>query len=152
MIPAQRLRTDERAFTSSPTSVGLAREFTAKALLRWGLESLTDDIRLSVSELASNAVLHGDGHEFVIRLTSDNHSVRLEVQDGDPRWPTLRLPSENAISGRGLHLVAALSDVWGVDGHLPTGKIVWARFEIVCASHEPPEHTSPPEPDRGTRA
>ncbi|GAA0372869.1 ATP-binding protein [Streptomyces blastmyceticus] len=127
---------DQRFFASSPASVGLARDFSDKSLLAWGLDALTDDVRLCVSELATNAVVHGTGNGFLVRLSADDGYLHLEVHDEQPRWPEFRCPTHTMTSGRGLHLVAALSAGWGVEPRRPSGKIVWSRFRIAPAPQE----------------
>lgn len=86
-----------------------------------------------VAELSSNAVLHGRvrGRDFrlVLRLHTDG-TLRIEVTDarGD-RVP--RIPDSVAVdaeSGRGLRLVAAYADRWGVDEAPPNCKTVWAEL------------------------
>nr|WP_109282021.1 ATP-binding protein [Streptomyces orinoci] len=129
----------QRFFASVPASVGLARDFADKALLAWGLSALADDVRLCVSELATNAVVHANNHGgFLVRLAIDGSYLHLEVHDDHPRRPELRLPTHDITSGRGLHLVAALSTGWGVAPLAPTGKIVWSRFAITPALQETP--------------
>lgn len=129
---------DQRSFASSPASVGLARDFADKTLLVWGLDALADDVRLCASELATNAVVHANHGSFLVRLAIDGHYLHLEVHDEHPRWPEVRLPVHDVNSGRGLHLVAALSVGWGVAPLHPSGKIVWSRFRIAPAVQETP--------------
>lgn len=130
---------DQRFFASAPASVGLARDFADKSLLAWGLDALADDVRLCVSELATNAVVHANTHgRFLVRLAIDGRYLHLEVHDDHPRWPEVRYLTRNVTSGRGLHLVAALSVCWGVDALHPSGKIVWSRFLIAPALQESP--------------
>lgn len=121
----------QRFFTARPESVRQAREFATTVLDGWGLLARADDIRLCLSELTTNAVVHGSGpgHRFLVRLHSDDDVVRLEVQDSRRRQPAVREPAATDPSGRGLMLVAALSDGWGVEDHAPAGKIVWSCFK-----------------------
>ncbi|MBZ6132867.1 ATP-binding protein [Streptomyces olivaceus] len=121
----------QQYFDARHQSVRKAREFATRALDGWGLTSRTEDIRLCVSELATNAVLHGAtrGHGFVVRLDIDDNCVRLEVHDSRRQQPVVREPAATDISGRGLTLVAALSDEWGVRDRTPLGKIIWSCFK-----------------------
>ncbi|MBD0840015.1 MULTISPECIES: ATP-binding protein [unclassified Streptomyces] len=111
-------------------SVRLAREFTRDALTDWALAERSDAVLLCVSELATNALLHGvpPGRGFRLRLVLEaDGALRVEVHDsggGDP-LPTDGAPE--AEYGRGLLLVAALADKWGV-GRRDPGKIVWCEF------------------------
>ena len=91
-----------------------------------------------VAELASNAVTHGrvPGRDFRLLVYVVGGTLRIEVTDtrGDRR-PHAELPPPDAESGRGLLLVEALADRWGVmEGPAPR-KTVWAEL------------TLPPEPE-----
>lgn len=122
----------QRFFDHRPESVKAARDFTTRTLAAWGLDD-TGDIRLVVSELATNALTHGSDrdHGFLVRLEPDDGGIRLEVHDSrDPRQP-LPEPAEPdpaAETGRGLVLAAALAARWGVTPRQPRGKIVWSHF------------------------
>lgn len=111
-------------------SVAVARDLTRITLADWRLTRRTDDVLLCVSELATNALLHGvpPGRCFRLDLGLDTAEVlRVEVQDSGPgeiRTPDVTPESER---GRGLLLVAALSDDWGVRQREP-GKVVWCEF------------------------
>ncbi|UKY52840.1 ATP-binding protein [Streptomyces inhibens] len=113
-------------------SVPLAREFARNALADWDLEHLADDVLLCVSELATNALLHGvppgRGYRLWLSLEGDG-MVRVEVHDsgdGEPRVPVPYDEVEGE-AGRGLLLVSALADAWGVGERVP-GKAVWCAF------------------------
>lgn len=114
----------QQFFAARPESVGQARDFTAKTLDGWGLRARAEDIRLCVSELATNAVVHGatPGHGFLVRLDSDDDVVRLEVHDSSRQQPAVSEPTAAELSGRGLVLVAALSDGWGWRTVPPSGR------------------------------
>ncbi|MFF9353645.1 ATP-binding protein [Streptomyces sp. NPDC014741] len=120
-------------FEAIPASVGRAREFTDRVLAGWKHTSRADDIRLCASELATNAVVHGStrDHGFLVAMGLADGVVSLEVHDSRRERPTACLPVEYDTAGRGLVLVAALSDEWGVRDREPLGKVVWSRFEIA---------------------
>jgi anti-sigma regulatory factor (Ser/Thr protein kinase) len=81
---------------------------------------------LLASELVSNAVLHART-DLAVRCMLASSCVRVEVSDGNSRRPVAGLTPLDATSGRGLGLVQALSDNWGIEG-TPEGKLVW--FEV----------------------
>ncbi|MEU9289521.1 ATP-binding protein [Streptomyces sp. NPDC048275] len=116
-------------------SVRLAREFTRAALADWAAAERSDDVLLCVSELATNALLHGvpPGRGFRLQLALDvDRVLRIEVHDsggGEIRSPDAQPEAED---GRGLFLVAALADKWGV-GERDPGKVVWCEFETAAA-------------------
>ncbi|MET9145083.1 ATP-binding protein [Streptomyces sp. NPDC004042] len=111
-------------------SVRLARQFAQAVLAEWAAPVRADDVQLCVSELATNALLHGvpPGRGFLLLLAlHPGGALRVEVHDsgtGDVCVPETSAESER---GRGLMLVAALADKWGVDARSP-GKTVWCEF------------------------
>lgn len=121
----------QQFFAATPTSVGAARDFALTTLSSWGLSARAEDIRLCVSELASNALAHGTapGHGFLVKIEADDDFVHLEVHDSRGERPEIRHPQATDTSGRGLLIVEALSDYWGVKRRRPFGQIVWLRFK-----------------------
>ncbi|MEV4423947.1 ATP-binding protein [Streptomyces sp. NPDC049602] len=100
---------------SDPASVPTARRFVAEVLDGWGLDGvddLADAIRLMVSELATNAVLHtfGQSPTFTVdvRLEREEH-LHIGVTDSHPRWPR-RLPAAvQQDNGRGMVIIRSLA-------------------------------------------
>jgi anti-sigma regulatory factor (Ser/Thr protein kinase) len=111
----------------SPTTENIprARHFIDDALpdTCWA-----DDVTLLVSELASNAVRHAQA-PFTVSVGCDGEIVRVEVADDSPQMPVPRVPTFDAVTGRGLMIVEALATSWGVEPS-GSGKTVW--FEIDC--------------------
>ncbi|MFD3487338.1 ATP-binding protein [Streptomyces sp. NPDC058665] len=126
-------KTTQQFFDARPESVGQARSFTSEALADWGLPDRAEDVRLCVSELATNALVHGTapGHGFLVKLDADEDVVRLEVHDSRRQHPEARQAAGTDTSGRGLILVNALADGWGVEDRTPVGKIVWSCFKAT---------------------
>jgi len=121
-----------RAFASDACSVGAARHFVAQTLRAIGLTCVVDVACLLTSELVTNAVVHaGSPVDLVVAVTDGR--VRIEVHDRLDRLlsPAGPPPSTEASSGRGLHLVDALSETWGIQ-HDGTGKSVW--FALTSTS------------------
>ncbi|MER6302288.1 ATP-binding protein [Kitasatospora sp. NPDC001539] len=111
-------------------AVGAVRHRLRTALSHWGVPELSDTAELLSSELVTNALLHtGKGAVFDAVLGTDSR-LRIEVQDGASRLPGRRRDPEPeyATSGRGLLLVEALADSWGVQLK-GDGKITW--FELA---------------------
>ncbi|MDD9378046.1 ATP-binding protein [Streptomyces sp. ZAF1911] len=102
-----------------------ARHFTRDTLDAWGRASRHDDVLLCVSELATNALRYGvpRGRGYLLRLLTYDGTVRVEVHDSGPGLS--RIGARTA--GRGLVLVDALADAWGVLPRAP-GKVVWCEF------------------------
>ncbi|MER7770049.1 ATP-binding protein [Kitasatospora sp. NPDC096140] len=112
-------------------AVGAVRQRLRSALSHWGVPELSDTAELLSSELVTNALLHTTkGAVFDAVLGSDDR-LRIEVQDGASRLPGRRRDpeAEYATSGRGLMLVEALADSWGVQLR-GDGKITW--FELAA--------------------
>ncbi|MGW0769703.1 ATP-binding protein [Streptomyces sp. NPDC002676] len=126
-LPYQR----DQFYGRARQSVPAARRFTEWSLEYWGLGAWqrAADLSLCVSELATNALLHGvpPGRGFLLRLRYDGDLVRAEVHDSGPGTPLIA--EEPDEGGRGLLLVAALSDKWGV-GERDPGKTVWCEFGL----------------------
>ncbi|WP_327259084.1 ATP-binding protein [Streptomyces sp. NBC_01240] len=119
----------ERFYRRERRSVPAAREFVRGAVADWGFGARLDDVLLCVSELATNALVHGapPGRGYLVRLLLEEvgAALRVEVHDSGGGQPGVREPDGD--SGRGLLLVAAVADRWGVGERNP-GKIVWCAF------------------------
>ncbi|GAA2321726.1 ATP-binding protein [Streptomyces kunmingensis] len=116
-----------------PASVGVARLRVRDHLAVWGHTEPADALDtaiLLVSELATNAVRHGPAREreFEIAVTVlADGSCFIEVSDESTADPEMRPPrAPDDESGRGLHLVDALAEAWGVWHRGRYGKTVWA--------------------------
>ncbi|MEU7582688.1 ATP-binding protein [Streptomyces sp. NPDC041068] len=120
----------QRRFPRAHRSVGAARSFAVETLTEWGITDRLDDIRVCVSELATNAVLHGvpPGRDFCLRLLADGPVVRIEVRDSGGGFPEVPSRDADEEGGRGLLLAMALGDDFGVVAHIP-GKTVWLVFK-----------------------
>ncbi len=106
-------------------TAGQARRLARRALQRWGLEELTDQVELLVSEVVTNAVRYAE-RPITLRLLRTD-VLRCEVGDDVPQLPRLRQARPSDEGGRGLYLVNRLARRWGAT-RLSTGKVVW--FEI----------------------
>ncbi|MFI8074778.1 ATP-binding protein [Streptomyces sp. NPDC086033] len=113
-------------------SVAVARDLTRITLTDWAVSERSDDVLLCVGELTTNALLHGVPPHPCFRLDLAllaGGVLRVEVHDSGPG--EIRIPDTTPESerGRGLLLVAALADDWGVRERDP-GKIVWCDFAV----------------------
>lgn len=103
--------------------------------------SVRDVVKLVVSELVTNALVHGDP-EITLLVRCDDKGVRVEVSDASPDPPTAtRARTEE--SGRGLLIVEALTSSWGYTSHRgrvrpagttsnagSAGKVVWCNVDL----------------------
>jgi anti-sigma regulatory factor (Ser/Thr protein kinase) len=100
-------------------------------LARHGANSLIETAVLLVSELVTNALMHGRPPlELRVRVL-DTGGVRVEVLDaagGEP--PVRRRASLDAATGRGVGIVATLAARWGSQP-VAAGKLVWAELDPV---------------------
>ncbi|MFF8022107.1 SpoIIE family protein phosphatase [Streptomyces sp. NPDC007896] len=119
-----------------PQAAGQARAYVREHLDAWGLEYLVPATELLVSELVGNVVRHATGPIRLRLLRS--HSLTCEVYDGSLTTPRIRRATFTDEDGRGLQLVAALSQRWGAR-YLDDGKCIWTEQDIPHgdASGEP---------------
>jgi anti-sigma regulatory factor (Ser/Thr protein kinase) len=110
-----------RKFHCRPQSVTAARLFVRDRLAGHPPETV-EAAELMATELASNCVLHART-DFELTIDSRNQ-IRIAVSDTGHGRPRLLHPTPRELSGRGLRIVEAMSDAWGV---IPTanGKTVW---------------------------
>ncbi|MFI6693526.1 ATP-binding protein [Streptomyces sp. NPDC050433] len=112
-----------------PRSVGRAREALLTSI---GLPGeLGDTAALLLSELVTNALRHGSppGREIVVTARRADGLLWLEVEDAGDSLPRPRDPDLVDECGRGLALVAALADDWGVAPRQGPGKRVWVTLK-----------------------
>ncbi|HSK25374.1 MAG TPA: ATP-binding protein [Jiangellales bacterium] len=115
---------------ASPRSVPGARRFARRAAQSAGLDpDTTDLLLLVVSELVTNAVVHA-ATSVRVHLLVGPDDVRVEVCDQADLQPVLRTHSRSATTGRGLRMLATLTDSWGVEDVAEGGKMVWASFPV----------------------
>ncbi|WP_153531999.1 SpoIIE family protein phosphatase [Actinomadura macrotermitis] len=104
-----------------------ARAEAAAKLAEWGLTGLTDTVQLLVSELVTNALVHGAG-EIMMRLIRLD-TLRCEVYDDGHELPRLCQAGATDESGRGLQLVSHLAERWGTH-RTDRGKVVWFEHAL----------------------
>lgn len=123
---------------ATPCGARQARRLAVETLDEWGLPS--EAAALIVAELAANAVTHGrvPGRGFRVVLAVGGGVLRIEVVDTRAdRVPGIRDAGGCAEGGRGLVLVDAIADRWGVDRGLPPCKVVWAELDVAGGRGEP---------------
>ncbi|MFD9030150.1 SpoIIE family protein phosphatase [Streptomyces sp. NPDC059567] len=107
--------------------VAHARELVTGRLSDWQLDDLSFVTELVVSELVTNAIRYAGG-PVGLRLIRDRVLV-CEVSDPSSTQPRLRRARETDEGGRGLFLVAQLTDRWGCR-FTRTGKTIWTEQPI----------------------
>jgi anti-sigma regulatory factor (Ser/Thr protein kinase) len=110
-------------------SVAAVRQLVRDSLTAWRYRGRHDDAVLIISELVTNALLHGVGVP-VLRLAGTSWRLRVEVSDDSPELPAIR--EAGADGGWGLRLLDELSLGWGVVPR-DNGKVVWCELGTVLA-------------------
>ena len=139
----------EVATAGAATAELRVREFAAhsdstRAARRFALEvagplppAARDSLELLVSELATNAVIHG-GTPFRLAVARHTSTVIVEVSDAGTGEVSLHDPAASDPHGRGLRIVARLAESWGVHNNGPSfGKTVWFRLDVAGDAHPP---------------
>ncbi|MBQ0882022.1 ATP-binding protein [Streptomyces rochei] len=125
--------------TATPTAVTAARHRAVDAIEGWDA-ALSNEVvhtaELVISEFITNAVRHAAAGPVSLSVRLDEQSLRIEVCDDCPELPRPGLPDPCSESGRGLFLVAALADRYGVE---PTvvGKCCWAEIALPANTDQP---------------
>ncbi|WP_371502087.1 SpoIIE family protein phosphatase [Kitasatospora sp. NBC_00374] len=107
-----------------PVAAGQAREHIRRRLAEWQLDELVMTTELLASELVGNVVRHARGPVRLRLLRS--RTLICEVSDGSLTTPHIRRARDTDEGGRGLQLVAALSQRWGTR-YTPDGKCIWTE-------------------------
>ncbi|WP_327347007.1 SpoIIE family protein phosphatase [Streptomyces europaeiscabiei] len=117
---------------ADPEEVARARSLACEKLGEWDVEEETGFIvELVVSELVTNAIRYG-GAPVRLRLIRDRNLI-VEVSDSGHTSPHLRWAAMEDEGGRGLFLVAQVTERWGTR-YTSTGKTIWT--EMSRATHE----------------
>ena len=111
------------------------RHAVTAVLAGWGCaESAQQDLLLVVSELVTNAVVHG-AEPIVVTVVRAAERVRVEVTDGAAdASPHNNRAAPDAETGRGLSVVTRLAVAWGWRATPGRGKTVWAELPLPTAS------------------
>jgi len=106
---------------------GRARVIVRAGLRYWGWPALIESADVLVTELVTNALEHGIGDVGLRVYLTDTHLV-IEVRDGSHEIPVVREAALDDEDGRGLFLVRAISDAWGVSSD---GMTTWCSLPLV---------------------
>jgi anti-sigma regulatory factor (Ser/Thr protein kinase) len=129
-----------------------ARHRIATELAGVVVASLLADVIAVLAELVGNAIRHAEPLPggvvrvaWKLRVDGDGaEAVTVRVTDGGApnRAPAMRPVGTEAVDGRGLRIVAALADRWGIerDG---LGQSVWAELSCPDNSRQPPDPAGP---------
>ncbi|GAA2210834.1 hypothetical protein GCM10009850_062930 [Nonomuraea monospora] len=110
-------------------SITVARRLAGTVLKECDYQGRHEDVLLVVSELVTNALVHGDGSP-ALRVRASVSQVRIEVGDTGVALPETREPGP--LNGWGLHVVRLLSTGWGISPG-QDGKVVWCELAARLA-------------------
>jgi anti-sigma regulatory factor (Ser/Thr protein kinase) len=126
-LPAAQVATWE--IPADPALVAPIRKQVVDQLAGWELSEATFTTELVVSELVTNAIRYGS-HPIRLRLIHDTTTLICEVSDTSPTAPHLRRAKTWDEGGRGLLLVAQLTQRWG-SRQSTAGKTIWAEMGLT---------------------
>ncbi|MFG3017459.1 SpoIIE family protein phosphatase [Streptomyces sp. NPDC048254] len=129
VLPCDQVATWE--VPADPEHVARARTLTSGQLGAWQLDDLSYTTELVVSELVTNAIRYG-GSPIQLRLIRDTTMLICEVSDGSSTAPHLRRARVFDEGGRGLLLVAQLTQRWGTR-QTSVGKTIWCEQALPTA-------------------
>jgi anti-sigma regulatory factor (Ser/Thr protein kinase) len=131
-----------------PSRIGQVRRIVSAQLRYWHLDALIDRAALGVTELLTNVHRHAQPDKMcTVELELLLDRLTVSVHDHDPRLPQIHDAESFATSGRGLAMVAAVSESWGARPHGEQGKVVW--FTLPTSAAPTPSVLLPASPVYG---
>ncbi|MEU2558900.1 ATP-binding protein [Streptomyces longispororuber] len=117
-------------FAGEPSELRYLRKTVRQALEQWGAGAVNSDAELVVTELAANVIEHvGEGSPASLVLEPRGGRLRVELHDKSHKVPVVEPVCDEALSGRGLQLLIAMSLDWGTLMTV-TGKAVWCELPL----------------------
>jgi anti-sigma regulatory factor (Ser/Thr protein kinase) len=110
--------------TAGPAAAAQARSQVRAAVYAWDVPVDPDTAVLLASELVTNAIRHETSGTITLAVTCSCGELRVDVHDSSYFLPVVLEAALEAEAGRGLMLVATLSDEWGFY-RTPAGKAVY---------------------------
>jgi anti-sigma regulatory factor (Ser/Thr protein kinase) len=121
--------TSRRRFGPSKESISAARRFVARIISDAPVEA-RESVAVMVSELSTNALVHA-ASGFDVVVDRSGQTVLVAVTDWGGGAPELRSPKSTEPHGRGLRIVEALSDEWGIVSTAGgVKKTIWFRLYL----------------------
>ncbi|OON71392.1 ATP-binding protein [Streptomyces tsukubensis] len=123
-----------------PSRIGQVRRIVSAQLRYWHLDPLIDHAALGVTELLTNVHRHAEPDKTcTVEIELLLERLTVSVHDRDPRVPEIRNAEPFETGGRGLALVAAVSESWGVRPQ-GAGKVVWFTLPAPVPAAKLPTH------------
>ncbi|MFC6065448.1 ATP-binding protein [Streptomyces ochraceiscleroticus] len=136
-----------------PARIGQVRRIVSAQLRYWRLDALIDPATLGVTELLANVHRHAlPSKQCTVELSVLLDQLTVSVRDLDSRLPRPAVAGPLDTGGRGLTLIAELSESWGARPE-DSGKVVWFTLPALTRGLEEPGHTLNrlPEPSETER-
>ncbi|MGC9494871.1 ATP-binding protein [Streptomyces sp. WG7] len=130
---------------ATPAAASTARHRAVYAIALWDEGLGTEVVRtaeLVISELVTNAVQYAGTRSVSLTVRLDVDVLRIEVCDASPVLPQPGLPDADSEGGRGLFLVAALSDRYHAEP-MENGKRCWAEIDLTTRPNQEIAHPLP---------
>ena len=131
-LPKTYDRYDVVSYTPYPQNIPRARRHIARLAVDWGQPNAAGDAALLASELCTNALLHGCLRDRLFKVETSLTARTLRVAVTDPRGerlPESRTSAPEDQFGRGLLIVRALANRWGLESRT-VGKTVWVELDV----------------------
>lgn len=127
------MRRNPRPFRFTADDPATARRYVHTTLVDLHHDGVVDDAELLVSELVTNAIVHGGVPSPAIVVSCDDDTVRIDVRDASP-VPLVRSAKVDLTvpGGFGLGIVDTIAARWGVE-HGERGKSVWFELDDAIA-------------------
>lgn len=122
----------QQSFPAVPASAREVRRFVG-AVLSDLVEDVADSVLLMAAELAANCIVHA-GSPFSVTISRLGDQLRIEMTDQGGGSPDLRRPGPLEPHGRGLQIVDAIADDWGVTHRGASSKTVWFSVQLGAVS------------------
>ncbi|MFC0598580.1 ATP-binding protein [Streptomyces palmae] len=114
-----------------PPRIGQVRRIVSAQLRYWHLDALIDPAALGVTELLTNVHRHAEPDKrCTVEILLMLDRLTVSVRDHDPRLPRPCEAGPVSTHGRGLGLVAAVSESWGIHPRDDGGKVVWFTLAV----------------------
>jgi anti-sigma regulatory factor (Ser/Thr protein kinase) len=123
--------------TTGPTAASEARGLVREAVCAWNARVDLDVAVLLTSELVTNAIRREPGKSVTLTIACSQGQLRVDVYDTSRFLPVLQDTPADAEAGRGLMLVATLSEEWGYY-RTPAGKAVYFTLGLPDGNGRPP--------------
>ncbi|MET8472363.1 ATP-binding protein [Streptomyces sp. NPDC006422] len=118
-----------------PSRIGQVRRIVSAQLRYWHLDPLIELAALGVTELLTNVHRHAEPDKLcTVEIELLSGTLTVSVHDHDPRLPEVRDADALATCGRGLAMIAAMCESWGVRPDGKDGKVVWFALPAPAAT------------------